>query len=118
MHQSYASFDVLMLYSHDVDIILLPPYDVSMRTTITIEDSLYDELREIAQAKQIALKTAVNLAIASGIRALEQGKQTAGFVQKTYAMGMHRSEYDLVKALETAGDLEVAEIAHKLELRK
>ncbi len=72
---------------HAVDIISLPAYDVSMRTTITIEDSLYYELREIAQAKQIALKTAVNLAIASGLRALEQGKQASAFVQKTHAMG-------------------------------
>ncbi|MBC8452458.1 MAG: hypothetical protein H8D65_01215 [Spirochaetes bacterium] len=89
-----------------------------MRTTITIEDSLYEEIREIAHAKQIALKTAVNLAIASGIRELLQGDQASAFVQKTHAMGIPRSEYDLIKALETASHLEAAEIARKLELRK
>ncbi len=89
-----------------------------MRTTITIEDSLYNEIRELSHTRNIPVKTAINIVLATGLQSLSNKAGESDFVQKTYGMGTPHSEYDLIKALEAAGDLEVSEIKRKLDLRK
>jgi hypothetical protein len=89
-----------------------------MRTTITLEDTIYDDIKEISYTKNIPLKAAINLVLAKGLQFLEKEPDIPEFSQKSYSLGEPYSEYDLIKALESAGNLEAAEIKRKLELRK
>ena len=89
-----------------------------MRTTITLEDSLYNEIKEISHSRNIPVKTAINLALATGLKYLIHEHEGPDFTQQTYSLGKPYSEYDLIKALEAAGEMEVAEIKRKLDLRK
>ena len=95
-----------------------PLYDVYMRTTITIDDSLYQEIQQLCHEKNISLKRAINVLLSSGLQTLSMGGETSHFLQKSYPMGTPYSEYDLIKALESAGNLEASEIKRKLEMRK
>ncbi len=89
-----------------------------MRTTITIDDDLYHEIRNLSYEKHVPFKTILNMVLASGLHNFTQSGKSQDFSQMTYAMGKPYSEYDMIKALETAGDLEIAEIRRKMELRK
>ena len=89
-----------------------------MRTTITIDDDLYHEIRNLSYEKHIPFKTILNMVLASGLQNFKQNGTSQEFFQKTYVMGKPYSDYDIIKALETAGDLEIAELRRKMELRK
>ena len=89
-----------------------------MRTTITLEDGLYAEIKEISHSRNIPIKAAINLVLARGLSYLSNEQESRDFSQQTFSLGKPYDEYDLVKALEAAGDLEVAEIKRKLDLRK
>ena len=93
-------------------------HDAIMRTTITLEDSLYNEIKEISQVRNIPIKTAINLVLSAGLSSLKYAHEKPDFTQRTYSLGKSYSEYDLIKALEVASELEVAEIKRKLDLRK
>jgi hypothetical protein len=89
-----------------------------MRTTISLEDSIYNEIKELCHSRNIPIKTAINLLLAKGLHYLKNDREKPDFTQQTYSLGKPYSEYDLIKALESAGELEVAEIKRKLDLRK
>lgn len=89
-----------------------------MRTTITIDDSLYQQIQQLCHEKGISLKRAINMLLSSSLQNQSTGGETKPFVQKSYPMGTPYSEYDLIKALESAGHLEASEIKRKLEMRK
>lgn len=91
---------------------------LTMRTTITLEDALYDEIKEISHVRSIPVKTAINLVLAAGLSSLQNAKERPDFTQRTYSLGKSYSEYDLIKALEATSELEVGEIKRKLDLRK
>lgn len=89
-----------------------------MRTTVTLEDGIYEEIKRVSQSRNIPVKTAINLVLSAGLRCLERDHEGPPFSQETFSLGRPYSEYDLIKALEVAGGLEVAEVKKKLELRK
>ena len=89
-----------------------------MRTTITLEDNLYNEIREISHTRKIPIKTAINLVIATGLGRLKDNPEGPEYTQQTFALGTPYAEYDLVKAMEVSSELEVAELKRKLDLRK
>ncbi len=89
-----------------------------MRTTITIDDSIYQQIQQLCHERGISFKRAINMLLSSGLQNLSAGGEPSHFVQKSYSMGTPYSEYDLIKALESAGHLEASEIKRKLEMRK
>ena len=107
-----------MSSNFSIDIIISRSHDVYMRTTVTIEDSLYERIQDFSYKKNISLKRAINMLISSGFQTLSEEKETPPFVQESFGMGKPYSEYDLIKALESAGHLEASELKRKLELRK
>jgi len=87
-----------------------------MRTTLTIEDGLITDLKEIAARQRLPFKKVVNQTLRAGLGALKnptpRGRQTL----RTFKMGTPRIALD--KALALAAALEDGEIARKLELGK
>lgn len=89
-----------------------------MRTTITLEDNLYKEIKNISYSRNISVKMAINLVLAAGLSYIKSRPEGQEYNQQTFSLGKPYSEYDLIKALEAASDLEVAETKRKLEMRK
>ncbi len=87
-----------------------------MRTTLTIEDALITDLKEIAARQRLPFKQVVSQTLRAGLRASRnptpRGKQTL----RTFKMGRPRIALD--KALALAAALEDSEIARRLELGK
>lgn len=81
-----------------------------MRTTITLEESLFEALKERAHQRRLPFKRVVNDAIRLG---LESEKQPRPYTAPTRALG---ARVDLTKALQLAGEMEDEEIRRKLEL--
>ena len=83
-----------------------------MRTTVTLDDDLFDALKRQAQERDVALKEVLNDAIRAGLAA---GTPVA----KKYRMRPRnlgvRPGVNLVKALELSAELEDSEIVRKLE---
>ena len=88
-----------------------------MRTTLTIEDSILQRLKEEAQNSGIPLKKAVNLALEIGLRNLHRKESQEKIPMKTYPMG-HPRGINFDKALQIASVLEDDETIRKLEVRK
>ena len=82
-----------------------------MRTTLTIDEALYRELRRRAASSGRPLKAVVNEAL---MRGLDQRQPARGFRQRTVSLGGPVEGIDLRKALSLATDLEDAESAHEL----
>ena len=101
-----------------IDIKIVFNHDATMRTTITLEDTLYNEIKEISHYRNIPIRTAINLVLAEGLSSLKNEREKSDFSQRTYSLGKSYSEYDLIRALEAASELEVGEIKRKLDLRK
>lgn len=88
-----------------------------MRTTMTIEEGLYRQLRRLATERRLPVKAMVNLALRAGLDALAgtaPGRKR--FRQRTHRMGA--AKLDLDKALGLAVDLETEEVVRKQRLRK
>jgi plasmid stability protein len=88
-----------------------------MRTTLTLDDTLAQELRRRAAEEGRSFKEVVNQALARGLdpqRSAPRGR----FRQKTVALGGVQEGVDLTKALQLAAVLEDEEWARKLRLRK
>lgn len=88
-----------------------------MRTTLTIDDTLAKELKDLAHRRGMAFKEVVNRALAAGLRAMRSPARSRRYEATTYAMGESKVP-DLDAALRLAADLEAEEIARKLALRK
>lgn len=87
-----------------------------MRTTLTLDDALARELKDVAHRRGESFKEVVNRALAEGLRAMKQPARSTPYRPTTYSMGDAR--VDLDRALQLASELEAEEIARKLELRK
>lgn len=85
-----------------------------MRTTLTIDDAVYQQLKARAFETGKPLKTVVNEALAAGL-AREPVRQLK-YRPRTVALG--QPLVDLQHATRLAGALEDAELARKLALRK
>jgi hypothetical protein len=86
-----------------------------MRTTVTLDPDLMDQLRAVAHSRKVSFKTALNDAVRAGLSG-NRGERLP-FKQITKPMGL-RPGVDLTKALQMAADLEDEENIRKLELRK
>ncbi len=88
-----------------------------MRTTVTIDDDLLQEVRERAQKEGIPLKQALNHVLRVGLERSQEGKKTKPYRCKTFSMG-YPPLYNLDRALQVADALEDEEVLRKLSVRK
>ncbi len=88
-----------------------------MRTTITIDDDLMQELRKRALQSNLRLKEVINNAIRYGLKAAAEARPGEMYVCPIFSLG-NPSSYDLDRALDLAEQLESEEITRKLLLRK
>lgn len=88
-----------------------------MRTTLTIEDSLAKELKEIVHRSGKSLKQVVNDALCAGIRDGRIAGASRPYRLTPQPMGDVDSRFNLDKALLLGDRLEAEELAGKLTLR-
>ena len=88
-----------------------------MRTTLTIDDAIAADLKELAHRSKKSFKEVVNEALRLGLSARQSPKRTP-YRLRPASMGAVASGIDLDKALRLADSLEDREILRKLELRK
>ena len=89
-----------------------------MRTTLTIEDGIAAQLREIAHRSGRSFKAVVNEALRAGIANNRIATRCKPYRLEPVALGAVVGPYDPDKALQLADRLEDEEIARKLQLRK
>ncbi len=89
-----------------------------MRTTLTIDDGVATQLREIVHRSGKSFKAVVNDALRAGIANDRIAMPAKPYRLKPVAMGDVVGPYDLDKALQLADRFEDEEIARKLQLRK
>lgn len=87
----------------------------TVRTTVTLDADVAEQLREMARRRNLSFKAAINTAVREGLAA-ERG-EILPYEVPTYPMGW-RPELDLTHALRFAAELEDAEIIRKMERRK
>ncbi|MGE5169286.1 MAG: ribbon-helix-helix protein, CopG family [Rudaea sp.] len=88
-----------------------------MRTTIRLDDELFEELKERARKENVSLTRFINRALAAGLAAgAVSSRKPARYRQRTHAMGEPTVSLD--KALAVSALLEDEEIVRKLALRK
>ena len=80
-----------------------------MRTTVTLDADVAEELKAIARRRNVPFKQVLNSTVRAGLAAARSERKP--FVQKTYPMG---AKVDLTKALQLADALEDAETIRKL----
>lgn len=89
-----------------------------MRTTLTIDDNIARQLKEIVHCSGKPFKTVVNEALRAGIENSRIARATKPYRLKPVALGEVQGPYNLDKALQLADHLEDEEISRKLLLRK
>jgi len=87
-----------------------------MRTTLTLDDRLAEELKQLALEKKTSFKQAVNDVLRAGLQALEHPK-TEAYRLRPVSLGTPRPGIDLNKALQLADALEDETLLGKLERR-
>src|SRR5262245_61232139 len=73
-----------------------------MRTTVTLDPDVAEELKALARRRNLPFKQVLNTTVRACLAADRAGRKP--FVQKTYPMGP--ANVDLTKALQLAGELE------------
>jgi hypothetical protein len=86
-----------------------------MRTTVTLDPDVVEELKALAHQRNLSFKAALNSAVRAGLAAERGGSRT--YRVPARPMGL-RPGIDLTHALRLADSLEDDEIVRKLELRK
>jgi hypothetical protein len=86
-----------------------------MRTTVTLDSDVVEQLRTLARRRNLSFKAALNSTVRAGLAA-ERGGNRA-YKMPARPMG-RRPGVDLSRALRMADSLEDEEIVRKLELRK
>jgi len=88
-----------------------------MRTTIRVEDELFERLKEQAQKENVSLSRVINRTLKAGLQAGGTGRPKRPiYRERPQALGTPRVSLD--KALALAAALEDEEISRKLALRK
>ena len=83
-----------------------------MRTTLTIEDQLLDDLKQRVRASGQPFRQVVEQALRAGLSALDR-PQPARCRLEPHSLGKPRAAFDLVKARALADALEDEAIAEK-----
>jgi hypothetical protein len=86
-----------------------------IRTTVTLDPDVAEQLKALARQRNVSFKTALNSAVRAGLAAERGGARP--FKVEPRPMQL-RPGIDLTHALQLAADLEDEEIIRKLELRK
>ncbi len=89
-----------------------------MRTTLTLEDRIARDLKELAHRSGKPLKIVVNETLRAGLAARVKTSTKRRFRQRTASLGAVLPGFNLDKALAIADALEDEEIVRKLDLRK
>jgi hypothetical protein len=87
----------------------------TIRTTVTLDLDVAEQLKALARRRNISFKAALNTALRDGLAA-ERGENTP-FHVAARPMGL-RPDIDFTHALRLAAELEDEEIIRKLELGK
>jgi hypothetical protein len=87
-----------------------------MRTTLTIDDRVDKELREIAKRTSKSYKQVVNETLHRGLAAPRYSKRK--YRLEPSSLGEPAAIYDLSKSLQLADQIEDEELVRKLNLRK
>jgi len=89
-----------------------------MRTTLTIDDPIARDLKEIAHRSGKPFKQVVNETLRAGLDARKSARRPPRYRMESASLGKPLPGIDLDKALQLADSLEDLEIAKELELRK
>ena len=89
-----------------------------MRTTLTLEEDVSLELKELAFKTGRSFKDVVNSVLRVGLKSQTNPSQKKRYRLSPISMGTPNSPLQLDKALQIAAILEDEEIQRKLELRK
>ncbi|HVR37955.1 MAG TPA: DUF2191 domain-containing protein [Thermoanaerobaculia bacterium] len=89
-----------------------------MRTTLTIEDRIARDLKQIAHRSGKPFKVVVNETLQAGLAAKQEPAKAKRYRLRPVSLGNVRPGVDLDKALALADVLEEEELVRKLELRK
>jgi hypothetical protein len=89
-----------------------------MRTTLTIDDQVARDLKEIAHRTGKPFKDVVNETLRGGLQKKRVQPKPKPYRLKTVSLGGVLGGLNLDKALSIADSLEDEEIARKLEMRK
>ena len=89
-----------------------------MRTTLTIDDRIARNLKEIAHRSGKPFKTVVNETLRAGLTADQERPKAKRYRVRTVSLGGVRRGVDLDKALALADSLEDEQLLRKTELRK
>lgn len=92
-------------------------YDDHVRTTLTLDDDVADELRTLSHRTRRSFKDVVNETIRTGLARRRQARPRRYRLEPA-SLGGVRAGFNLDKALRLADWLEDEEIARKLEVRK
>ena len=88
-----------------------------MRTTLTLEERLFKELKALAHETNAPFKDVVEKALREGLRSMRAAPRARPYRAKTFRMGRPTGA-NLDKALDLAASVEDDELARKLLLRK
>ena len=88
-----------------------------MRTTLTLEDRLFRELKALAHETNAPLKEIVEKALREGLRSLRAAPRPRPYRARTFHMG-RPTGVNLDKALDLAASMEDDESVRKTVLRK
>lgn len=89
-----------------------------MRTTLTLEERIARDLKQIAQRSGKPFKVVVNETLQAGLAARQERPKAKRYRLHAVSMGGVRRGLDLDKALALADSLEDEELIRKVELRK
>lgn len=93
-------------------------YDGSVRTTLTIDDHIARELKQLAQRSGKSFKVVVNETLQAGLAASQERPQPMRYRVRAVSLGAIVRGVNLDKTLALADTLEDEAFAHKVELRK
>jgi hypothetical protein len=86
-----------------------------IRTTVTLDSDVAEQLKALAKRRNLSFKAALNTTVRAGLAAERGGARP--FRVEARPMGL-RPDIDLTHALALAAELEDEEIIRKLTLRK
>lgn len=89
-----------------------------MRTTLTIEDGIARQLKDIARRSRRSLKAVVNDALRAGLQGDRITASAKTYRVEPVALGGVVGQHDLDQALRIADQLQDLELARKIQLRK
>jgi hypothetical protein len=88
-----------------------------VRTTLTLEDRLFKELKQLAHETDAPLKEVIDKALREGLQRLRAAPRSKPYRAKTFNLGQPTG-INLDKALDLAAAGEDEEIVRKMALRK